>query len=98
VSTSVSELSRSAIVEARTEPVEGPELKKAAEQPKTLSPLRETELPKASMIPAATPWKRRMANILDVVMESVKAPTPVSTAAPDTEGEVLKKSSEAGTA
>jgi hypothetical protein len=57
--------------------------------------LRETELPNASRIPAATPRKRRMANVLDAIMESVKVPTPAS--APDTEGEVLKNSDEAGT-
>jgi hypothetical protein len=55
-----------------------------------------TELPKTSKIPAATPTKRRMASILDVVMESVKVPTPTS--APNTEGEALKKSGEASKA
>jgi hypothetical protein len=95
-SSSVSEPSRSAPVEARTEPAEGPELKKAIEQPKALSPLRETELQKASKIPAATPRRRRMASVLDAVMESVKVPTPAS--APDTESEALKKSGEAGMA
>jgi hypothetical protein len=88
------EPNRSAPVKARTEPTKGSELKKAAEQPKALSPLREIELPKASRIPVATPRKRRMASVLDDVMESVKIPT----SAPDIEGEVLKKSSEAGTA
>jgi hypothetical protein len=97
-SSSVSKPSRSAPIEARTEPGEGPELKKAAEQPKALTPLRETELPKASRIPIATSRKRRMASVLDAVMESVKVPTPASAAAPDTEGEVLKKSGEASTA
>jgi hypothetical protein len=81
-------------IKARTEPAEGPELKKAAEQPKALSPLREMELPKASRIPATT-QRRRMTNVLDVVMESVRVPTPAS--APDIEGEVLKKSGKAGT-
>jgi hypothetical protein len=93
----VSEPSCSAPVEARTEPAEGPELKKEVEQPKALSPLRETELPKSSRIPVATPRKRRMASVLDTVMESVKVPTPASAATPDIEGEVLKKSGEAGT-
>jgi hypothetical protein len=69
----------SAPVEART-PAEGPELKKATEQPKALSLLRE----------------RRMASVLDAVMESVKVPTPAS--APDTEGKALKKSGGAGMA
>jgi hypothetical protein len=91
----VTEPSRSGTVEARTEPAEGLELKKAAEQLKALSPLRETELPKASRIPAATPRNRSMASVLDAIMESVKVPTPAS--APDREGKVLKKSDEAGT-
>jgi hypothetical protein len=95
-SSSVSEPSHSAPVEARIQPAEGPELKKATKQPKALSLLRETEPPKASKIPTATPRRRRMANVLDVVMESVKVPTPAS--APDTEGEALKKSSEASMA
>jgi hypothetical protein len=68
-SSSVSEPSRSTPVEARTEPAEELELKKVAEQPKALSPLRETELLKVSKIPAATPRKRRMASILDAVMD-----------------------------
>jgi hypothetical protein len=97
-SSSISEPSRSTPVEARTEPVEGPELKKATEQPKVLSLLRETKLPKASRIPAATQRKRRMAIVLDTVMESVKVPTPTSAAAPDTKGEVLKKSGKASIA
>jgi hypothetical protein len=86
-----SEPSRSVPVEARVEPTEEPELKKTTEQPKALSPLQETELPKASKIPTATPKRRRMASVLDTVMESAKVPSPAL--APDTEGEALKKSS-----
>jgi hypothetical protein len=58
--------------------------------------LRETELPRASKIPAATPRRRRMASVLDAFMESVKVQTPAS--APDIEGEALKKSNEASVA
>jgi hypothetical protein len=94
-SSSLSEPCRSTPVEARTELAEEPELKKVVEQPKALSPLRETELPKASKIPIATPRRRRMASVLDAIMESVKVQTPTS--APDTEGEALKKSDEAST-
>jgi hypothetical protein len=54
------------------------------------------ELARASKIPAATPMRRRMASVLDAIMESVKVQTPAS--APDTEGEALKKSDEAGVA
>jgi hypothetical protein len=58
-----------------------PGLKKAAEQLKAVSLLQETELPRASKIPAATP-KRRIASVLNAVMESVKVQTPAL--APDT--------------
>jgi hypothetical protein len=94
-SSSISEPSRSTPVEARTELAEDPELKTAAERPKALSLLRETELPKASKIPAVTPRRRRMASVLDAVMESIKVQTPGS--ARDTVGEALKESDEAGT-
>jgi hypothetical protein len=92
-SSSASEPSHSAPVEARAEPVEEPKLKKPIEQPKALSPLQKTELPKVSTIPAATPKRRRMASVLDAVMESTKVPTPPL--APEKEGEALNKSSEA---
>jgi hypothetical protein len=54
--------------------------------------LQETELSRVSRIPVATPKRRRMASVLDAIMESVKVQTP--TAAPDSEGEALKKSDE----
>jgi hypothetical protein len=91
------EPSRSVPVKSRTESAEEPELEKAVEQLKTLSPTRKTELPKASRIPATTPRKRRMASVLDAVMESVKASTPASAEVPSTKDETLKKSDEAGT-
>jgi hypothetical protein len=89
-STFISEPNRSVPIEAKTGPAEEPKLKKAAEQPKALSPPCETELPKASRILAATLRKRRIASVLDAVMESVKASTPAS-------DEILKKSDETGT-
>jgi hypothetical protein len=94
----ISEPSRSVLVEAKTGLAEEPKPKKAAEQLKTLSPPRETRLPKASKIPATTPRKRRMASVLDTVMESVKASTPASAEIPSSEGEILKKSDETGNA
>jgi hypothetical protein len=97
-SASISEPSRSMPVEARTKPAEEPKLKKAAEQLKALSPPCITELPKASRIPTTTPRKRRMASVLDAVMESVKTLTPASAEAPSIKGEILKKSDEAGIA
>jgi hypothetical protein len=94
-SSSASEPSRPTPVEARAKPAEETELKKSTEQPKSLSPLQGMELPKVSKIPAATA-KRRMASVLDTVMESTKVSTPAS--APDVEGEALKESSEASMA
>jgi hypothetical protein len=97
-SASMSEPSRSVPVEARTEPAEEPKLEKAAEQLKALSPPCITELPKASRIPTTTPRKRRMASMLDAVMESINTSTPASAEARSTEDEILKKSDEAGMA
>jgi hypothetical protein len=71
-------------------------LEKAAKQLKALSPPCTTELPKPSSIPTTTPRKRRMASMLDAVMESMKTSTPASAEAPSTEGKVSKKSNEAG--
>jgi hypothetical protein len=47
--------------------------------PKILSPPPEPELPKVSKIPAITPKRRRMASVLDTVMESTRVSTPAST-------------------
>jgi hypothetical protein len=80
--------------EAKKKTAEDPELRKSAEQPKSLSPPQEPELPKVSKIPAINPKRRRMANVLDAVMESSKVQTPAS--APDRKGEIPRKSSEDG--
>jgi hypothetical protein len=44
--------------------------------PKILSPPVEVELPKVIKAPATTPKRRRMASVLDAVMETTKALTP----------------------
>jgi hypothetical protein len=80
--------------ETKEKTAEKPEPRRSAEQPKTLSPPQEPELPKVSKIPAITPKRRRMDSVVDVVMESSKIQTPAS--APDRKGEIPKKSSEAG--
>jgi hypothetical protein len=67
-SSSISEPIHYTPIEARTDLAKETELKKAAEPSKASSPLQETELPKVSKIPAATPKRRRMASILDGVM------------------------------
>jgi hypothetical protein len=69
--------------EAREKTVEEPESKKSAKQPKILSPPQETELPKMSEIPTLTPKRRRMASVLDTVMESTKVLTATSAEAPN---------------
>jgi hypothetical protein len=66
------------------------------EPPKTLSSLQEIVLPKVQKIASVTPKRRRMASVLDAVMESTKALTPASAEAPIVEGENTKKYVEAG--
>ena len=44
--------------------------------PETLSSPAEAKLPKVQKAPAATPKRRRMASVLDAVMETTKALTP----------------------
>jgi hypothetical protein len=58
--------------------IEEPELKESAGLSKILSPPPEPELSKVSKIPAITPKRRRMASVLDAVLESTRAPTPAS--------------------
>jgi hypothetical protein len=45
---------------------------------KVLSPAITTELLKPSSVSAATPRKRRMASVLDAVLESAKMSAPAS--------------------
>jgi hypothetical protein len=58
--------------------VKEPELEESAGLPKILSLPPEPELPKVSKVPAITPKRRRMASMLDVVLESTRAPNPAS--------------------
>jgi hypothetical protein len=56
---------------------EEPEREETTGLPKTLSPPPEPELPKVSKAPAITPKRRRMASVLDAVMESTRGtPAP----------------------
>ena len=66
-------------VEAKEEAAKKPELEKVIVLPEILSPTVEAKLPKVAKAPATTPKRRRMASVLDTVMESTKAltPTPV---------------------
>jgi hypothetical protein len=53
-----------------------PELEKTVMLPEILSPPVEAELPKVTKAPSTTPKRRRMASLLDAVMETTKALTP----------------------
>jgi hypothetical protein len=66
-------------IETHTDPPEDPKSEKAAKQLKVLSPATTTELSKPSSVSAATPRKRRMASVLDTVLESTKMSPPAST-------------------
>jgi hypothetical protein len=52
------------------------ELKKAVMLPEILSPTAGAELPKVAKALATTPKRRRMASVLDAVMETTRALTP----------------------
>jgi hypothetical protein len=94
----VTEPGRSMPIEARANPTEEPKLQKTSDQLKALSPPCATELPKPSSIPTATPRKRRMASVLDTVMESVKTSTPASAEALGTQSKYLRKTTNANIA
>jgi hypothetical protein len=53
--------------------------KKTIKMPEIMSPPAKAELPKVQKAPAATPKRRRMASVLDVVMETTKALSPAPT-------------------
>jgi hypothetical protein len=61
--------------EAKDDTTREPKSEETMMMPKILSPLAEAELPKMTRAPATTP-KRRMASVLDAVMETTKALTP----------------------
>jgi hypothetical protein len=64
---------------AKGKAVEEPERGEKEGLPKMLSPPPELELPKVSKPFALTPKRRRMASVLDAVMESTRASTPAPT-------------------
>jgi hypothetical protein len=90
------ESSHPAPAEARMESAKKPKLKITAERLGVLSPFQETEVSKIAKIASVTPKRRRMASVLDAVMESTKALTPASAEAPNVEGANTKKFVEAG--
>jgi hypothetical protein len=65
--------------EAKDDVAKELELEKVVMLPKILSPPMEAELPKVTKAPATIPKRRRMASVLDAVIETTKALTPAPT-------------------
>jgi hypothetical protein len=65
--------------EVKNDAAEEPKFGKTVIMPEILSPPVEAELPKVQKVLAVTPKRRRMASILDAVMETTKALTPAPT-------------------
>jgi hypothetical protein len=71
-------------VEVSVDPVEEPGTKKTTEeQPKLLSPPTVIGLPKLSTTATMSHRKRRMASVLDAVLQSTKLPTSATTEVSD---------------
>jgi hypothetical protein len=65
-------------VEDKVDKAEEPKIEEIIKMPKILSPPTEAKLPKVQKASATTP-KRRMANMLDAVLETTKALSPTPT-------------------
>jgi hypothetical protein len=79
--------------------VEEPKIEKLMKMPKILNPSTEIKLPKVQKASAATPKRRRMANMLDVVLEMTKALSPAPAkkiAQAETEPQVEAKAGQTG--
>jgi ribosomal protein L14E/L6E/L27E len=65
--------------EVKDDKAEEPKVEKTVKMPKIMSPPAEANLSKVQKAPAATPKRRRMANVLDAVLETTKALSLAST-------------------
>jgi hypothetical protein len=65
--------------EAKNDATEEPKLEKIVIMPEILSPPTKVKLPKVQKAPTATPKRRKMASVLDAVMETAKALSPAPT-------------------
>jgi hypothetical protein len=61
---------------AKDDKAKEPQVEKTMKMPEILSPPAEAKLPKVKKAPAATPKRRRMASVLDAVLETTKALSP----------------------
>jgi hypothetical protein len=62
--------------EAKDDTAEEPKVEKTVKMPEILSPPAEAKLSKVQKAPAVTPKRRRMASVLDAVLETTKALRP----------------------
>jgi hypothetical protein len=67
------------LVEAKVDKAKKPKVEEIMKMPKIMSPPTEAKLPKVQKASAATPKRRRMANVLDAVLETTKALSPAPT-------------------
>jgi hypothetical protein len=67
------------LVETKVDKAEGPKIKEMTKMPEILSPSTEVTVSKAQKGSTATPKRRRMTNVLDVVLETIKTLSPVPT-------------------
>jgi hypothetical protein len=61
---------------SKDDKAEEPQAEESKKMPEILSPSTKAELPKVQKASAATPKRRRMANVLDAVLETTKALSP----------------------
>ena len=66
-------------VEDKVDKAEETKVEEIIKMPKILSLPTEAKLPKVQKASAATPKRRRMANVLDAVLETIKALSPAPT-------------------
>jgi hypothetical protein len=87
-------------VEDKVDKVEEPKVEEIIKMPKILSPPTEAKLPKVQKASTATPKRRRMANMLDAVLETTKALSPAPSKktieAAKTQAEAETRQAEAG--
>jgi hypothetical protein len=67
------------LVETMADKAEGSKIEEITKMPEILSPSTEATVPKAQKSSVATPKMRRMANVLDVVLETTKTLSPAPT-------------------
>src|SRR5699024_943355 len=64
------------LVETKVDKAEKPKIEETMKMPEILSLPIEADLPKIQKTSVATPKRRRMANVLDVVLETTKVLSP----------------------